>query len=286
MLGQAVVARAAPAMQVVAIHRPGTSSAGLALDLLHPDAAESIVNTRPDWIIHCAANTDVDWCESHPVDARLINTDAPRRLAVAAARLRVRILYVSTDAVFDGRRGMYREDDRPSPLSTYAQTKLDGETEVLTASPMNLVLRTNMFGWRGRGRPTLVEWIVDKLSRAEAIEGFTDVRFSPLYVATLADVMLQCMASELRGIYHAGSIDAMTKFDFARTLASAVGSDPDLVIPALSSAHKFTAPRPRNTTLNSAKVMADAAVLLPTIDADLRRLGTDMAQAKAYGNTT
>ena len=128
-------------------------------DLLAPGAVERIIEeTQPDWVIHCAALANVDACEAEPAQAQKLNTEVPRKLAQYVARGGARLLYVSTDAVFDGQRGQYDEDDTPNPLSIYAQTKLDGERAVAQADPTAIIARVNLFGWSISGRRSLAEF--------------------------------------------------------------------------------------------------------------------------------
>ncbi len=116
-------------------------------DLLAPGAVRSLLDrTRPDWVIHCAALADIDACERDPQQARELNSDVPQILAMHVARSGARLLHVSTDAVFDGRRGDYKETDQPNPLSVYARTKLEGERAVANANPDAIIARVNLFG--------------------------------------------------------------------------------------------------------------------------------------------
>src|SRR4030066_46346 len=97
-------------------------------DLLAPGAVEHLLDlTQPDWVIHCAALANLDACEADPLLAPHLNTDLPRTLASHVARGGARMVHVSTDAVFDGLRGDYREEDQPNPQGVYARTKLAGE---------------------------------------------------------------------------------------------------------------------------------------------------------------
>ncbi len=134
-------------------------------DLLAPGAVRSLLDrTRPDWVIHCAALADIDACERDPQQARELNSEVPQILAMHVARSGARLLHVSTDAVFDGRRGDYKETDRPNPLSVYARTKLEGELAVASANPDAIIARVNLFGWSISGKRSLAEFFFNNLS--------------------------------------------------------------------------------------------------------------------------
>jgi dTDP-4-dehydrorhamnose reductase len=108
---------------------------------------------RPTCIIHCAAITNVDWCEDHPEEAEQVNVQASSYLAELARELGAGFVYVSTDAVFDGERGNYSENDQPAPQSVYAKSKLRGEQEVLRRHSSPLILRVNIY-WVERATQT------------------------------------------------------------------------------------------------------------------------------------
>src|SRR3989304_788788 len=120
----------------------------LQADLLAPGSVERVLDeTRPDWVIHCAALANVDACEAYPALAVKLNSELPGELAYYAARAGARLVHISTDAVFDGERGEYTEQDQPNPLSIYARTKLEGERAVREANSGAIVARVNLFGW-------------------------------------------------------------------------------------------------------------------------------------------
>ncbi len=250
---------------------PGVRSAHV--ELLHKGGVEaSLEQFRPEWIAHCAAATNVDWCEEHPTQARALNAEVSRRLAVLAGRLGARLLYVSTDAVFDGARGNYLETDRCEPVNVYAATKLAGENAVLESLPSALVLRTNMVGWKQAGSPSLAEWVLEQLAADRTVPGFTDVLFSPLLVNDLGGIMLEMMQRQLSGIYHAGSASPCSKFDFARLLARAFGFSEELVARTRVNQAALKARRPLNTSLHVGKLAAALGHSLPEVAEAVERL--------------
>ncbi|MEM5775734.1 MAG: SDR family oxidoreductase, partial [Anaerolineaceae bacterium] len=144
---------------------------------------------RPDAILNCAALANLDRCEEDPELAQRMNADLPGWLASWSKRNAAGLVHISTDAVFDGARGEYREDDTPNPLGRYAVTKLEGEQRVLAADPDAAVCRVNFYGCSPSGKRSLVEFFYNHLSESKAVNGFTDVLFCPLYVLDLSEIL-------------------------------------------------------------------------------------------------
>ncbi|HLE56293.1 MAG TPA: SDR family oxidoreductase, partial [Rhodothermia bacterium] len=194
------------------------------VDLTAASAVQELLGRmEPQWVVNCAAFTNVDECERDPVRARSLNVELPRALAVACARAGVGLVHISTDSVFDGERGGYTEEDDPAPVNVYARSKLEGERAVQEAYPEALVLRTNFIGVSQSRTVGLADWITFRLESGERIPGFTDVIFAPLLANELSRLVLAAIDCGLKGLYHANARDAWSKYDFARRLAAALG---------------------------------------------------------------
>ena len=236
-------------------------------ELGSPAAAQALLaEVQPDAVINCAAFTNVDGCETDPDKARLLNVVLPGTLAAACAAAGVRMVHISTDSVFDGTRGGYTEDDVPAPLNVYARTKLDGERAVLAAAPDALVIRTNFVGPSSDGRTGLADWLRGRFDAGERISGFTDVIFAPLLASDLARVSLDLLDRNLGGIYHAAARDALSKYEFARRLGTALRADTSLVDAASLAAAELAAPRPLNTSLSPARVEVALGRRMASVD--------------------
>lgn len=218
---------------------------------------------RPEWVVHCAAVTDVDWCERNPDATWAINVRAAGDVARAAAEVGAGIVYVSTDSVFDGQRGGYTEDDEPAPLNVYARNKLAGERAVSENAARAIILRTNLFGWNCRAKLSLAEWVLDRLESGTPFPGFDDVVFAPLLVNDLADVIFELIDRGASGLYHAASAEAISKYEFARLIAGVFDRDPDLVRPARLADQPLGAPRPLNTALRADKLSRELNRTMP-----------------------
>jgi dTDP-4-dehydrorhamnose reductase len=235
-------------------------------------AVQALIRDRaPGWVIHCAAATDVDWCEAHPAGAYRINAEGAGFVAAAARDAGAGLVYISTDAVFDGVRGGYAESDAPAPVNAYAHSKLAGERAVLAAHPAALVVRTNIFGWNARPKRSLAEWALARLEAGEDVPGWTDVVFNPLLANDLADLLLAAMERGLSGVVHFAARNAVSKYAFAQMVARTFGHDADRVRPTSIDDVSFAAPRPRNTTLAVDKACEALGRPMPTVEAGLAR---------------
>jgi dTDP-4-dehydrorhamnose reductase len=201
-------------------------------DLCQPGVFEEIVkNYNPDVVIHCAAMANIDECENDQELVWKINTLLPGEIARITKNEGIRLIHISTDAVFDGSRGCYTEDDSPNPLNSYARSKLAAEHLVFKENPEAIIARVNFYGWSIRGTRSLAEWFVNNLSAHRQIKGFTDVYFCPLFVGDLVDILVKMVTRNLKGIYHVVSSECTSKYLFGVSLARQFGYDENLIIP-------------------------------------------------------
>jgi dTDP-4-dehydrorhamnose reductase len=233
--------------------------------------ARIIREYSPQAVIHCAAETRVDFCEEHPENAFRINEEGTRIVAETAGRCKAKIVYISTDSIFDGKRGMYNEQDIPHPINVYAQSKLAGEKAVVSGCSDYLVIRTNIFGWNLQPMLTLAEWILQNINDGNRIPGFTDVIFSPLLVNDLARIIENMLNAGMRGFYHVGARDSCSKFEFARMIARVFGKDETSVFESCSEDAGFKAQRPKDSSLDVARVTEALGVQMPGINEGLNR---------------
>jgi dTDP-4-dehydrorhamnose reductase len=235
------------------------------LDLTDTDRLGDIVaEIRPDAVVHCAALTNVDACEDDYVLARRINALASRNL-VEASGSQTRFIYISTDSVFDGRRGGYSETDLPSPLNSYAKSKLEGEWYVEQESRNYVIIRTNMFGFNRIKGQSFAEWIINNLTQRKKINMFTDVVFSAVSVFALVEFINRLTMSDFIGRLNIGVCSPISKYDFGVRLANIFGLDASLISPMSVDEFKFKAKRPKNTSLDISKAK-DILGTMPDID--------------------
>jgi dTDP-4-dehydrorhamnose reductase len=242
-------------------------------DLAAPGSTKLVLEkTQPDWIIHCAALANLEACESMPSLAQRINSEVPGELAALAALSGTRLIHISTDAVFDGKKGEYDETDLPNPLSVYARSKLEGEQHVLEANPEAVVARVNLHGWSISGKRSLAEFFFYNLKAGKSVLGFTDVYFCPVLANALAPIFIAMLEKGLKGIYHAVSSESLTKYDFGLRMACKFGLDETLIRPAPVAEGSLKAQRSPRLILRTEKLSGALGSEMPTIASGIDNL--------------
>lgn len=229
------------------------------------EIARVLRSARPELVVHAAAMTDVDGAEADPATARALNAEGARLVAVAARAAGADLVHVSTDAVFDGSRGAWRESDATAPLNVYGASKREGEREVLSAHDGALVVRTTPVGFAPRG-DQITAWVLGRLRAGDEVPGFVDAMFSPIDVDALGHAALALVARGARGILHLAGGSAVSKHDFAVAMARACGLDAGLVRPARLAAVALAAPRGADMTLDSSLAGTLGAPGPPTLE--------------------
>ena len=225
-------------------------------DLLDIDPGSLLDSYSPDVVLHCAALADIDQCEKFPEKAETINGFLPGKFAAAAHKRGIKIIHISTDAVFDGENcgeDGYCENDLPNPISKYAETKLIGEKTVADNDPDALIVRVNFYGWSITGNRSLVEFFYNNLSLGNQVNGFGDVFFSTLYVHSLAKTIDEMIELDAYGIYHVFSSDYQSKYSFGISIAKKFGFDPCLVKEVSWKDGGLSARRSPNLIMNTEK---------------------------------
>jgi len=213
-----------------------------------------IKKIKPNLVVHTVAYANVDFCEKNNDDANFLHVTVTEKIAQTCASIGTKILYFSTDAVFDGKQnGKYVESDSPNPLSYYGKTKLAAEKILMDSSKNNVVFRTTViYGPYLRSRFT--NWVFDNLKENKSVPAFTDQFNTPTLIDDLCKVILDILNFDLSGIYHTAGKTCLSRYDFALKIAKKFDFDEELIIPTLSSTVNQIAPRPKNGCLDSTKL--------------------------------
>ncbi|MDQ0339459.1 dTDP-4-dehydrorhamnose reductase [Caldalkalibacillus uzonensis] len=178
---------------------------------------EIIYNVKPDIVIHCAAYTNVDQAETEPNKAFLVNAIGARNIAVATERFGAKLVYISTDYVFDGqKKEPYHEFDQPCPINIYGKSKLAGEQYVRDFHSRYFIVRTSwVYGKNGNN---FVKTMLKLAKEKKALKVVNDQKGCPTYTVDLANVILELVRSEKYGIYHVTNSGSCTWYEFANTI--------------------------------------------------------------------
>ena len=224
---------------------------------------------QPHAIIHCAAYTAVDLAESEPVRCCSVNGLGSLNIARAALAVKAKLLYVSTDYVFDGSgNAPWEAADRPRPLNIYGLSKLQGEEAVQALVRQHFVLRTSwVFGHGGSNFVETIRRLGREKSQISVVE---DQIGSPTYTVDLARLIAQIIVTDRYGVYHATNEGFCSFADFARVILRADGSR-CRVVPIPSSQYPSAARRPLNSRLSKASLDENDFPRLPIWEDALRR---------------
>jgi dTDP-4-dehydrorhamnose reductase len=214
---------------------------------------------RPDVVVHSAAWTAVDLCEGDPQRAEAVNASGTRHVVRGAGDVGARVVYLSTDYVFDGtKESPYVEDDPTNPLSVYGRTKLGGE---LATRAEDTIVRTSWVCGRHGGN--MVKTILRLAGEHERLGFVDDQRGHPTFADDLAAAIVGLVEGEHAGTFHVTNQGAVSWFELAQAVLEAAGDDPSRVDPVTTADMPRPAPRPANSVLEN-RALADAG--LPPLD--------------------
>jgi dTDP-4-dehydrorhamnose reductase len=215
------------------------------------DLRDRLRSFTPELLINCVGLADVDRAESDPPLAEALNVTVVSNLVKLQSELSFRLVHVSTDYVFDGEQGLYREDDNANPVNEYGRSKLRGE-RAARDSPSALVLRISSPFGKGFGarKPQFFRHLTDSLRAGKSVRALTDQRVTATYLPDLARAIEVLVESGAKGTVHVASEEPLSRFEFALRVAHEIRVDPQLVLGSkLDDMTQWKARRPRDTTL-------------------------------------
>lgn len=250
------------------------------LDLRNYAKIVEILNEiKPDIIIHTSAISDVDLCEVDKYLAWSVNVEASHVIAKKAKDFNAKLVYLSTDYVFDGERGLYRENDVPAPINYYGLTKLIAENIFSSATNNHIILRTSQIYGFGMGRVNFARFVIDALSKGQRIKALTDQWLSPTLNTLLAKAIKGLVEGNHVGLFHVAG-ERMSRYEFARIIAEKFGFDESLIEPITMDEISFRAKRPRDSSLDSSKAKNVLVVDFYTLENSLNLLHREWMRIK------
>ncbi len=209
---------------------------------------------KPDVVIHTAALRSIDYCEKNKQEAELINVTGAKNIALACAEYSSKLIHISSDSVFEGTRGMYKETDAPNPVTFYGTTKLESEKKVLEQKSDCTIVRVNsIYGWSLFGQ-SIGEWILAELRQGKSIKMYQDTYFTPILANNLAMALLEIAERDLSGVYHISGNQRCTRYELAHEIAVVFELDASLVVPVNQAEVGLAVSRGRDSSLCIDKV--------------------------------
>jgi dTDP-4-dehydrorhamnose reductase len=212
----------------------------------------------PTHIIHCAALSNPLRCEEDPSDAHQSNVVYTKMLAEFARYIHAHMTLVSTDLVFDGAvaaAGGFDESHSPQPVSVYASSKVAAERATFEATDLNAVVRLSLlYGFSLSASRGVLGWMEDSWSRGDTLPLFVDEFRTPIHVADAAYALLQVSAQSRSGVWHCGGPARLSRVEFGRIVADALGYDSSRIVPCLRSDVATRPLRPEDVSLNSSRL--------------------------------
>lgn len=224
---------------------------------------ESILRVSPDVLVHTAALINVDLCEEEKDLAYKLNTELTAFLAELCEEISCRMVYISTDAVFDGgEEKLYSEEDVTNPVNQYGKTKLLGEEYVLRHG--HLVVRTNIYGFNVQEKNSFGEWIYKSLQQGETLHMFTDIDFSPILVNDLTEVIVELLEGDIHGLFHICASGAVSKYAFGKYLQKVFSLPEGLIQESVSDNFPFKAKRSKHMGMSNKKAEQILGIAIAT----------------------
>ena len=220
------------------------------LDITNSLLVKDMVSAiSPDIIINLAALTNVDLCESNPDLAHAINFQGVKNLVNV---YKGPIIHLSTDYVFDGKLGQYKENDITNPINVYGVSKYKAEKILLEKSKESLVIRTNvLYDYQSKAKSSFLNWVVDSLKRGEKIKVVDDQFNNPTWTDSISVVIDRAIKADLKGLIHWGDLDWISRYDFANKIADKFNLQSNLIEPIKTEELNQVAPRPLNGGLDT-----------------------------------
>ncbi len=232
----------------------------------------------PDVIINAAAFTNVDLSETEREQAWKTNVKGVEYIAEVSRVIDSHIIHISTDYIFDGKKGPYSEKDKPNPLGYYARTKLASENVLHISGTYYTILRTNvLYGIAHNSRPDYVRWVVNSLRDRHKIRIVTDQINNPTFIDDLIQAISKVIEYKKYGIFNIGGEEFLSRYDFTIKIADFFNLDKSLIYPIITEELNQAAPRPLKSGLIILKAQTQLGYKPHSIIESLMKMKKELA---------
>ena len=231
---------------------------GYALDICNKECVDQIFKKHSfSSVIHAAGIASVDYVKNNYAESLESNIIGTLNISSACRKAGIPLIYISSNAVFDGNNPPYCETDRPNPVNEYGELKLECERLIQKTINNYLIVRPIlMYGWNGRwGRLNPITWLLQKLENNETVNLVDDVKENPLYNVEAGRCIWKALEMNMQGILHLAGATEVSRYELALQAAEVFGKNPRLIQPVSSSRFSYLAPRPPNTTFDTTGIV-------------------------------
>ncbi|HEY6906167.1 MAG TPA: dTDP-4-dehydrorhamnose reductase [Ignavibacteriaceae bacterium] len=242
------------------------------------DVKDLVYDFYPDVIINAAAYTNVDLSETERESAWKTNVKAVEYIAEVSRVIDAHIVHISTDYIFNGKKGPYSENDKPCPLGYYARTKLASENVLRLSGTFYTILRTNvLYGIAHNSRPDFVRWLVNTVRDGKRVYIVTDQINNPTFIDDLVQAISKVIEYKKYGIYNIGGKEFLSRFEFTMRIADFFHLDKDLISPITTPELNQAAPRPLKSGLIILKAETELGYKPHSIDESLAKMKKELS---------
>jgi len=265
-LGKSILHKCPNSVEILGSYFQNDQDSTIALDVREKNKMESILtNLKYDVIIHCGS-LRIDVCERDPKLAYSINVEGTKNLVEICKKNNLYLIYISSDAIFDGTAKFNKEQTTPNPLGVFGKTKVESESIIRENLESYCILRTsNLFGW-DKKQQNFAQWIIHERSQNKTVKVISDQIISPSYCLNVADIIVEAATKKVKGIYHVAGKESVTRYDFAQKIATSFNLDEKLLIPTSISELNLDMKRGKNCSLDTTKLQTTFKTSVLSID--------------------
>lgn len=240
---------------------------------------KAIQKIRPDCVINTAALHNVDYCETHPEESWNVNVEGTKNVAEACKLLGSKMVFISSDYVFDGKKLKYTEKDKPTPQSYYAKCKLIAEKVIDVLDVNHIIVRASvLYGKGGTGKKNFVLWVLEQLKNNKKIRIVTDQHNNPTFADSLAEIIFRLYEKGAKGLFHATGPECMSRYEFAHRIAKVFGLKKSPIKPITTPELNQISPRPERVNMVVDKVTRVSGMSPMSVEEGLKELKSQLVK--------
>lgn len=224
---------------------------------------------KPDILINCAANTNLDYCEKYPNKTKFVNQDLPELLSEVCKKLSIKFVHISTDHLYNGLDLIKKKENyKTNPINIYGLQKKNSENKILKKNENSIIIRTNFFGY-SPNRKQFLDSIIEFAKNNKKSTLYTDYFFTPISTKYLSKIIFLLLKKDFKGIINAVSDESLSKYDFGTKVFKILNFDKNLIIKSkMKNTH--IAKRCKNLSLSNSKLIKITNIKIPSLNVQLR----------------